>query len=65
MKDMVKKQEREKKKPRCRIYIYIYIYMRAVGYKKMLVNERASSPVFCGNEKTPERVDMMKTEELI
>jgi hypothetical protein len=39
--------------------------MRAVGYKKMLVNERASSPVFCGNEKTPERVDMMKTEELI
>jgi len=28
--------------------------VRAVAYKKMLVNDEASSPVFYGNEKTQE-----------
>ncbi len=40
--------------------------MRAVGYKKMLVNKESSSPVFCRNENTQEnRCDKKRETNLI
>ncbi len=36
--------------------------MRAVSYKKMLVNEQASSPVLCGNENLEESEEDKKRE---
>jgi hypothetical protein len=38
--------------------------MRAVGYKKMLVNKEPSSPVFCRNENTQEN-RWIRNEKLI
>jgi hypothetical protein len=44
----------------------VVIYMRAVTYKKILLNEQTSSPVFPGNEKTQEKKrDVIRNEKLI
>jgi len=54
MTDMIKRKK-----------INCHIYMRAVGYKKMLVNEEPSSPVFCRNENILKKIDAIRNEKLI